>query len=280
LFIAKEYARRNYETWDLTWANYTLHGVPDYTLITSKKENRYKILKPLSIRKYYPTPIAKTYTKILEIDPQKVEPTLAMNFLKEAFSSFSRFIGLVVMSDYKHQSFGNLELNQEIFDNLQKWWELIFQAMWNFKKLEISMFLETLMEVLSVNREMIFKMIHWSQILNRDMEADYIQGYLVTFQYYYENLLAELSELENCSLLYFPESGNHYFTFDGYEPSTHFLINSFDDQMKNILEFKNKFFLYHKQKRQFLQLYGFGIQQQANNSVDVILQKLEDFSSK
>lgn len=280
LFLAKEYARRNYEPWDLTWANYTLHGVPNYTLFQPKKENRYKILKPISIKKHYPTPIAFSYAKILELDPQKVDAITTAKILSDAFYSFSHFIGFIVFSDFKHQSFGNIVLTEEIFNDLQKWWELIFQSMWNFKKLEISMFLDTLMEVLSLNREMIFKMIQWNSQFQREMDSEYIQGYIVTFQYYYENLLAELSELENCSLLYFPESGSHYFTFDGYESSTHFLINSFDDQMKNIIDYKNKFFLYHKVKKQFLQLYGFEIMQTEGEQVQVIPQKIGDFSAK
>ncbi len=280
LFLAREFARRNYEPWDLTWANYTLHGAPDYTLFTSKKENRYRILKPISIKKHYPTPIAFTYAKILEFEPHKVDTNTISQTLIESFYSFSRFIGFIVFSDYKRQSFGEITLNEEIFHNLQKWWELIFQSMWNFKKLEISMFLDTLMEVLSVNREIIFKMIRWIHQFQREMEPEHIQGYVVTFQYYYENLLAELSELENCSLMYFPEAGNHYFTFDGYESTTHFLINSFDDQTKNIFDYKNKFFLYHKIKKQFLQLYGLEIFQLENGLVQALPNKIGDFSQK
>ncbi len=271
LFHAREYARRNYESWDLTWANYTLHGVPNYQLLTVKKENRYKILNPSTITKYYPTPIAKPYAQFISMNQEKTLTCELMNLLVHSFINFSNLVGSIVFSDHKNQAMGKIISNPIEEITLFKWWELIYISIWNFKRLEISMFMDSFMEVLALNREIIFKMIHWIEDFQTNkIEEEYLQGYLVTFQYYYENLLAELSEFENCLIFYFPDSGNHYFNFNGSEVKSHFLIGSKDLPNKQFFELTNKFFIFHKNKKFFLPLYGYKLSEIKDNQVEMM----------
>jgi hypothetical protein len=275
LFVAREHARRHYEPWDLTWANYTLHGVPDYSILSIKKENRYRILNPSAIKKSYPTPIARSYSQFIEVDHQKTNPNDLMQLLINSFNIFSNIIGSIVFSDHKNQSMGKISPNDSEKIDLSKWWELIYSSMWNFKRLEISMFMESLMEVLSLQREMVFKMINWIEQFNSgELESEFVQGYLVTFQYYYENLLAELSEFENCMILYFPESASHYFSFNGFEPKSHFILGSSEWNTKQILELNGKFSIFHKSKNSFLPLYGFELKEDINHGVEMVPVKI------
>jgi hypothetical protein len=262
LFYAREHARRNYEIWDLTWANYTLHGVPNYTIPTSRKENRRKIINPVAIKKFYPMPIARSYGDYIEQDISQRDAVASMELLIKSFEQFSKVVGAFVLSDYLNQSLGNLKTEKNESINLSKWWEIIYACMWDFKRIELSMFMESFMEILSTNREMIHKMNQWiDKFKSEKLEEDFVQGYLVTFQYYYENILMELAEFESCSILYFPGNSSHYFTFDGYDPKTYFASNSPDLNNGDLKDVSNKFILYHKLKKQFIPLLGFELKE-------------------
>jgi len=54
LYLSREHARRNYESYDLTWANYVLHGYPSNILLTTKKETSQKSINLAYISNTFP----------------------------------------------------------------------------------------------------------------------------------------------------------------------------------------------------------------------------------
>ncbi|MCB1175961.1 MAG: CHAT domain-containing protein [Leptospiraceae bacterium] len=271
LYFAREYARRNYEVWDLTWANYTLHGIPNFMIHPSRKETRKKIIDPSLIKKYYPLPIARSYMDYIEKEPQMVGTAESINSLIKSFEQFSKVIGAIILSDYLNQSLGQLKVESKDKMNLAGWWEILFSCMWDFKKIELSMFMETFMEVLSTHREIINKMNKWIDNFDPDnVDNELTQGYLVTFQYYFENLLMELSEFESCSIIYFPENSIHYYTFDGYEPKSFFASHNPEFDHSEVSKYSNNFLMYNRNKKQFLPLLGFNLKEKSGAPIDMI----------
>ncbi|MCB1157965.1 MAG: CHAT domain-containing protein, partial [Leptospiraceae bacterium] len=156
LFTAKEYARRNYESWDLTWANYSLHGPPSYIIINKPEKNIQKIINPNSIINFYPTPVARSYKEFLDLEMEESGHQKAMEAVINCFEDYSRLIGIIVFSNHRFQSLGN---NNPFEFKLKTWWEQIYQCIWDFKKLEISMFMDSFMKILYSNRDVINKMV-------------------------------------------------------------------------------------------------------------------------
>ena len=257
LYIAREYARRNYESWDLTWANYTLHGLPNHNLLSRKKESKSKIIDPNLIRRTYPISIARSYLDFLKKEEEKNEPILLFTLLIYSFKEFSKFIGSIVFSDHRAQSMGSLDLDKDDEISLQSWWDMIFNSMRIFKKLEITMFMDSLLEILFSHRDMIFKMVGWIDILNSGkIDSDFVQGYLVTFQYYYENILNELIEFENMSILYIDSNEDQYISFDGYDPRKENGVLSLGLNSQSLDKAKGKLICYHRHKKTVLPLIG------------------------
>ena len=141
LFLAKEYGRRNFSPNDLTWANYSLHGYPDYQIVTdSEKEDRnlQKIINPSSIFSFYPTCIARSYHSFLNLQndstPEKLFKSLILTF-----EELSKIIGSIIFSDHLANSMGrDIPNNPDDSIEIGEWWELIYNCLDDFSKLEIS----------------------------------------------------------------------------------------------------------------------------------------------
>lgn len=255
IFLSREYARRNYGSRDLTWANYVLHGYPTNILLLTKKEHNQKAINHDIIRKHYPVNIAKTYLDFCLKDQFQENPTKLYKEIIISFMEFSKIIGLIIFSDHAHKSLGKLDLMSTDKLYLKKWWDLIFYCMSNFKKLEISMLMDSLMEILSTHREMINKLTTWVEINDdKTQPEEVVQGYLVTFQYYYENILMELNEFQNINLFYFPHQSEKYYLMEGYEPKEFNFSSSGETIIKYSIEHSGKILMYHKLKKTYLPL--------------------------
>lgn len=258
LFLAREYARRNYGSNDFTWANYVLHGYPSNILLVSRKDAGQKVMNLDLIRKYFPVNISRTYLDFSNRDQFRESPKKLYEEIIRSFIEFSKTIGLIIFSDHIQKTPGKLELTFVETDFLKKWWEMIYICMTNFKKLEISMIMNTLMEVLSTHRDLVFKMIGWIEINhNENLSDEVAQGYLVTFQYYYENILMELNEFESIQLFYFPNDSENYISLCGYD-SKEFNQQALSDLSINYSsDFLGKIVMYHKLKQRIIILNEF-----------------------
>lgn len=258
LFSAKEYARRNYEPWDLTWANYSLHGPPNYVIVSEPdEENKRKIINPTIVFNQYPTSIAKTYMEYLRKEEEKDNLQKLKNSITTNIKEFSKLIGMIVFSDHYYRSLSKKSNSLYSIHTLDEWWEQIYHCIWNFKQLKISMVMNSFMEVLSTNKDVIYKIIDWIEKLkNKEFEDDALQGYLITMQYYYENLLIEMSEFEYCNIIYISQNSNSHCYFTGTHPTYNLIPNNEDYIHEQIERYRDRLVLIHKTKKMVLPLYG------------------------
>lgn len=265
LYLAKEYARRNYNPNDLTWANYSLHGYPNYQIISDPKNvnrNLQKIINPSAIFNFYPTNIAKSYQNFLTI--QKDDENLTNQFIAliTAFEEFSKIAGSIIFSDHINHSLGKyIPNNPDDSLSLEDWWTLIYACMQDFKKLEISILFKNLGKVLENNYTIITKIINWIHLFRtRKIEPEATTGYLITMQYYYENIMAKLEDFEKCSIFYIPDDSTSQYLFKGINPSMTLIsapMMKQDSLTEQIKKHRGKLVVFHESQKILITLYNY-----------------------
>ena len=256
LFIAREYARKNYDPLDVIWANYSLYGHPDRIILNKSNNHRNKIIDPLMIRKSYPTPIAVSYANFIAHERSDTSENKMKAFI-ESFEEFSKLIGVIVLSDHKYKALNqNYERVSEF--NLGIWWDLIFKSILDFKKLQITMVIESFLVVLFSNKDLIYKIINWIEKFRSGvLDVESLEGYLITSQYYYENLLVELNEFEKCFIFFISNDSDRHHLFYGYNKKEMEVDSSqFAFFVNRIDEFRGKVVLLNKNKKAILPLLG------------------------
>ena len=256
LFIAREYARKNYDPLDVIWANYSLYGHPDRIILNKSNSHRNKIIDPLMIRKSYPTPIAVSYANFIAHERSDTSENKMKAFI-ESFEEFSKLIGVIVLSDHKYKALNqNYERVSEF--NLGIWWDLIFKSILDFKKLQITMVIESFLVVLFSNKDLIYKIINWIEKFRSGvLDVESLEGYLITSQYYYENLLVELNEFEKCYIFFISNDSDRHHLFYGYNKKEMEVDSSqFAFFVNRIDEFRGKVVLLNKNKKAILPLLG------------------------
>lgn len=256
LFIAREYARKNYDPLDVIWANYSLYGHPDRIILNKSNNHRNKIIDPLMIRKSYPTPIAVSYANFIAHERSDTSENKMKAFI-ESFEEFSKLIGVIVLSDHKYKALNqNYERVSEF--NLGIWWDLIFKSILDFKKLQITMVIESFLVVLFSNKDLIYKIINWIEKFRSGvLDVESLEGYLITSQYYYENLLVELNEFEKCYIFFISNDSDRHHLFYGYNKKEMEVDSSqFAFFVNRIDEFRGKVVLLNKNKKAILPLLG------------------------
>lgn len=261
LNIAREFARKNYGILDLTWANYSQYGNPSDLILTKQSQSKTKIINPEVIKKNYPTPIAFSYSKFMELglDVPILDRLKALVF---SFQSFSFFMSYIVLNEHQQRDL-NLVLEKEKVKTLKEVWDLIFHCITDFKKLQLSMFIESMTNVFFSNREFIYKIIDWFDKFEKsELAEESLEGYLVTAEYYFENLLVELSEIEKFQFLFFPKNKNEYVIFTGVKPEI--LKKSSNDIKYNSDEKNLEYILINTTKNTILHLQPISIEYFSN----------------
>ncbi|MCC5816632.1 MAG: CHAT domain-containing protein [Leptospira sp.] len=224
LFLTREYARRNYDINDLTWANYSLYGNPDFTILQNPENDpsSQKIINPSFIINFYPTPIAKSYHKFLNSQKENLAIIQQMVLLIECFEAFTKVLGTIVFSDHSFHGLGkNFPTNADDALSMNKWWDMIYACLWDFKKLKMAPQLESLIDVLNSNKEVIMKILNWTNLyIEGNIDKSSRESYLITYQYFYENLLVELVEFEKINIFLVSENSNHHYFFKGLKPES------------------------------------------------------------
>jgi CHAT domain-containing protein len=252
LNIAREYSRKNYSELDLSWGNYSLYGNPNDSILSKTITSRPKLIDPNIIKKYYPTPIAISYSNFIELDMNH-SSVERMNLLIKCFDTFSKFIAVVVFSEHKQKSFHQHSDISEV-KNLYELWEKTFEYISDFKKLQLGMFIENLLSILYSNRDFIFKIISWiEKFQSKELSEDSLEGYLITTQYYYENILVELSDLEKYQFLYVSIPKQKIFLLNGIFPTE---IQNFSQSLPSESENKSYYLLNNLSKNSVLKLYN------------------------
>ncbi len=252
LFYAKEYARRNYHSNDLTWANYSLFGNPDFSIVSSEKSvlPSQKILNPSAIIDLYPTPIANTYSRYLSIQKSNSPDLDILKSEIQVFESLSQILGMIIFSDHKFHSMDK-PIPNSLDDavSIRRWWELIYSCLWDFQKLKISPFLEFITTSLNSQKETIFKIITWLENWEeKPLQKDEFESYLIILQFFMENLLLEVKELESISILLVSENQNPHYYFKGTKPNYRMPAVS-SKEMDLFSPHKGTLVMYHEEKK-------------------------------
>ncbi|MCZ8155992.1 MAG: CHAT domain-containing protein [Leptospira sp.] len=255
LFFAKEFARRKYDSNDLTWANYSLFGNPDFSLVSQEKSilPSQRLLNSSFICEYYPSPIATAYQKFITKQTMGASQEELLRQAVTVFESISQVVGMIVFSDHRFHS-----MNKAIPNNpddslvIRKWWELIYICLWDFQKLKIATLLDSISDKLNLQKETIFKIINWLETWEElSPSKEECESYLIVFQFFLDSLLLELSELELVSILLVSENQSSHFTFRGIRPNYNLIDQSTNrDKTKDLLSsYKGSLVLYHEKKR-------------------------------
>ncbi len=262
LFCASEYARRNYNENNLTWANYSLHGKPTYRILEAKSKAKRDIINPAIIYNFYPTPIAKSYLNFME-KSETEDRSEKFFLLTESFEEFSKVLGSFIFSDHLSHSLGKyIPEHADDALSLKSWWDLIFACINDFKKLRISLTFESAEGVLFAQKETIFKIIYWIELFKKnEIDEKLMEVYLISFQYYFENLLLELEEFEYFSIVLVDNSSdiktNYYFR--GAKPGSslvHAAIGSEDFFSREMETLAGKLAVLNIKKKSILPLSG------------------------
>lgn len=223
LFLSKEFARRNYHANDLTWANYSLYGNPDFSMFAKERRNFHsaKILNPTAVLEFYPTPISLAYSRCANLNKTKtIDKTNLINLIR-LFEAISQVVGMIVFSDHtSHAMNKSIPNNLDDAVTLRKWWELVYSCVWDFQKLKITSIFETALPVLHEQKETIFKILGWMEGWEQgDIKTEELESYQIILQFFLENMLLEFAELERISILLVSENNNPHFYFKGIKPS-------------------------------------------------------------
>lgn len=193
----------------------------------TKGKSIQKIINPTLISKFYPSNIAASYHNFTQKQKEETESSFELiQSLIFSFEEFSKIIGGIIFSDHQYHSLGKyIPNNPDDAVEIKKWWELIYQCLMDFRKLEISPLISNIQEVLQVNKDTIQKMIQWIELYRRgQILLDSADGYLISFQYYYENLLMELEELEKTSIFLVSTNSNNHLFFRGIKPEASLVV--------------------------------------------------------
>jgi CHAT domain-containing protein len=254
LFVAKQFARQNHHSNDLTWANYSLFGNPEYAIVFQEpNSSTQNVLNPLLICDFYPSPISRSYAGFLKLQKSKATYSELLQSVVLVFQAFSQVLGMIVFSDHLFHS-----MNKSIPNNpddalaIRKWWELIYSCLWDFQKMKISTFMDSIPASLNSRKETIFKMIDWIESWEgKVFSKDEYQSYLIIFQFFMENLLVEMKELELVTILLVSENQNPHYSFKGIKPSYGDLLSPGKKEKSNDMfhSHKGQLVLYHERKK-------------------------------
>ncbi|TGN18902.1 CHAT domain-containing protein [Leptospira idonii] len=283
LYMAKENARRNYHSNDLTWANYALYGNPDFSVLSTEKKILpvQKILNPSYVLDFYPSPISLAYSKFLNKQRAGLSQMEVLRSLMQVFESFSQVLGMIIFSDHKFHS-----MNKAIPNNpddvlvIRKWWELIYSCIWDFEKLKISSFMDTVPFVLHNHKETIFKIIGWwEQWEEKEIPKEELESYLIILQFFLENLLLEFSELEKVNVLLVSENHNPHYYFKGVKP-TYSLVTApgVKDKTADLLaKYKGSLVIYHDKKKAIIPYLTYFKEKKDSGDLELVFSGLEPF---
>jgi CHAT domain-containing protein len=289
LFMTREYARRNYDPNDLTWANYSLYGNPDFSILLDpeKEPASQKIINPSFVMNFYPTPIASSYVRFMNSQKENQPVTTQMELLISCFEEFSKVLGSIVFSDHKYHSLGKkFPENQDDSIPISKWWELIYSCLWDFKKLKITPHLESVIEILNSNRDVIQKILTWTLMYNENqIDESTRDSYLITYQYFYENLLVELEEFEKINIILVSENSNHHYFFRGIKPQSSLITAPLVKQDylgEQIEKYRGNLVVYNEKKKIMIPFHANLIDNHEKNELGLFFPgyKIIDYNKK
>lgn len=286
LFLAKEFARRNYLPNDLTWANYSLYGNPDFSFVSQEKNILpvNKIINPSAILELYPTPISVAYKTFLNNQKINNVSWKSIVYLIRLFEAISQVVGMVIFSDHSaHAMNKSIPNNPDDALTIRKWWELVYSCLWDFQKLKITSLFESTLTILQNQKETIFKIISWMERWESKIpDTEEMEAQQIILQFFIENLLVEFSELDRLSIVLVSDTSTPHFYFKGLKPS--FLYNtplgSKDKLAESLSSHKGNLVLIHDKKKQVIPFLTYFKEKRDSGEWELVFSGLVPFSAE
>lgn len=239
LHEARRISRRENPAYDLTWANYVLHGNPKIRVYRSAGRPTFDAsrneLNQQRISTTYPTPIAHAYNAFLEAPEETVDAGARLSLLVETFHQTVFTAGALVFANQQMLKLpGELPSAEEPFST-DRWMEAIFGSVRSIRHLNTEPVAPGLFESLLLHRDSLTKLAGWSERFAQHSEEEGYEILLVTFQYLLDNLLSDLAALGKHRLLYVYPNGEDAVVLQGLRKDSILLMTDGSGQ-SNVME--------------------------------------------
>lgn len=213
LYEARRSARRMYESSDLTWARYSLHGNPMSRIYRQGGRRSFdasrNVLHARSVLESYPYDIAFEYSRFLELTEGGEEPALSLESLWKVFENIMRVIGALIFGNANYLNVKVDAPDPERPPQLREYVDLVYAAMGRLRSLNMEVSPGRLLECMYLHRDTIDKFLDAREAwASGRLGEDYFDSYIVTYHYFIDNLLFDLAPLGRYQIVYLEgESG-------------------------------------------------------------------------
>lgn len=222
LFDARNHARRSFPSFDLTWANYLLHGNPMARVFRPVKGNTFDVSRSILVSKWivgeYPWSIAVEYEKFLKGSESGVSYLEILTQLSRVFEKTLQTVGAIVFSNYRYLEMEGDMPEKDVSVSFEDWVDRLFETVSTLSSLQLELAAPGMIEVLLQHRESVYKMLSWREELNKDQIVNdhaMASSYAVTFQSHMDALLNDLSMLRRYQILFVKDEGNEAVVLHG-----------------------------------------------------------------
>lgn len=264
LFEARRHARRVFPVNDLTWANYVLHGNPMARVYRSSNRRTFdasrSVLYARRVLESYPLPIAVEYAAFLDVqDGGEAGKTLSA--LWRVFENTLLCVSAVVFGNCRYLNIRTQAVTEPHFSSLRNIVDQLYESLHSIRSLHMELAAGRVLECLYLHRDSIEKMIEGREAhMSGRLEPDHIDSYAVTYHFFLDNLLSDLSALGRYQVLYLESEGESALMLNGQEPrSMRLLPAEFDEpQLKRLAEHnRGRVCFYNSSRKVLFSLEGF-----------------------
>ncbi|MCR9143151.1 MAG: CHAT domain-containing protein [bacterium] len=207
LYEARRQARRLYESSDLTWARYSLHGNPMSRIYRQGGRRSFdasrNVLHARTVLDSYPGPIAGEYSRFLELTESGADPAESLATLWRVFENIVRVIGALI---FGNAGYLNVKIDAPAAGtpaHLRMYVELLYAAMGRLRSLNMEVSPGRLLECMYLHRDTIDKFLDAREAwATGRLGEDYFDSYIVTYHYFIDNLLSDLAPLGRYQIVY------------------------------------------------------------------------------
>lgn len=222
LYEARRQARRLYESSDLTWARYSLHGNPMSRIYRQGGRRSFdasrNVLHARSVLETYPVSIARSYGEFLELTEEGADAARSLESLWTVFESIMQVIGALVFGNSNY-----LNVKVDVPDaaqppDLRNYVDLVYAAMSRLRSLNMEVSPGRLLECMYLHRDTIDKFLDAREAwATGQLGSDYFDSYIVTYHYFIDNLLFDLAPLGRYQLVYLDGESGRAWLLNGKE---------------------------------------------------------------
>ena len=265
LYEARRQARRLYESSDLTWARYALHGNPMSRIYRQGGRRSFdasrNVLHARSVIDGYPVSIARAYRRFLERTESGADAGESLASLWEVFERIMQVIGALI---FGNSSYLNVKVEVPTIvasPNLRAYVDLVYAAMGRLRSLNMEVAPGRLLECMYLHRDTIDKFLDAREAwATGRLGPDYFDSYVVTYHYFIDNLLFDLAPLGRYQIVYLEGDSGRAQLLNGSErKNIQVLPAEFEDiQLRRlIVENANRVCFYNSSRRILFSLQDF-----------------------